>query len=318
MELQSENVTYRQTNSKCNGVIIHQVFRGTFKVTYRGFGKADFMQMRIREEAKWLTPLSMTISCPMPTIKLKPTAQVSWQHCRWYLPSFGKLLWQSEGENVRRICKKDQKKFLRKLSPEVAKEYRDAFWNTASRACSTTKEQPSLLFEVGLQGLPVVMMLLEVTANAGQKIVTLIDLAFDTNYTTHRVASSINLRSEEITLVVHGIRGMKTRVTISRDLLKIWIRTPRRIHRPHQLVCCGLGSKYVKPKKAQMLFPDIPLKLVRSFLRMERQLSEKPETPNPLTWRELLSQVSGLYYPLGLVTPAKHKSAILVLLEFIF
>lgn len=65
-----------------------------------------------------------------------------------------------------------------------------------------------------------VMMLLEVTANAGQKIVTLIDLAFDTNYTTHRVAS-INLRSEEITLVVHGIRGMKTRVTISRDLLKI-------------------------------------------------------------------------------------------------
>lgn len=148
------------------------------------------------------------------------------------------------------------------------------------------------------------MMLLEVTANAGQKIVTLIDLAFDTNYTTHRVAS-INLRSEEITLVVHGIRGMKT-------------RTPRRIHRPHQLVCCGLGSKYVKPKKAQMLFPDIPLKLVRSFLRMERQLSEKPETPNPLTWRELLSQVSGLYYPLGLVTPAKQKRAILVLLEFIF
>lgn len=65
------------------------------------------------------------------------------------------------------------------------------------------------------------MMLLEVTANAGQKIVTLIDLAFDTNYTTHRVASSITLRSEEITLVVHGIRGMKTRVTISWDLLKI-------------------------------------------------------------------------------------------------
>lgn len=37
------------------------------------------------------------------------------------------------------------------------------------------------------------MMLLEVTANAGQKIGTLIDLASDTNYITHRAASSLNL-----------------------------------------------------------------------------------------------------------------------------
>lgn len=36
------------------------------------------------------------------------------------------------------------------------------------------------------------------------------------------------------------------------------------------------------------------------------------QTPDPLTRRELLSQVSGLYDPLGLVTPAKQKGAILV------
>ncbi|CAI5678593.1 unnamed protein product [Oreochromis niloticus] len=38
----------------------------------------------------------------------------------------------------------------------------------------------------------------------------------------------------------------------------------------------------------------------------------KTHMPNPLTRRELLSQVSGLYDPVGLVTPAKQKGAILV------
>lgn len=38
----------------------------------------------------------------------------------------------------------------------------------------------------------------------------------------------------------------------------------------------------------------------------------RPETPNPLTRRELLSQIAGLYDPIGLVTPAKQKGAILV------
>ena len=46
------------------------------------------------------------------------------------------------------------------------------------------------------------MMLLEVTANAGQKIGTLIDLASDTNYITHEAAGRLNLKSEDITLVV--------------------------------------------------------------------------------------------------------------------
>lgn len=38
----------------------------------------------------------------------------------------------------------------------------------------------------------------------------------------------------------------------------------------------------------------------------------RTETPNPLTRRALLSQVAGLYDPIGLITPAKQKGAILV------
>ncbi len=37
----------------------------------------------------------------------------------------------------------------------------------------------------------------------------------------------------------------------------------------------------------------------------------RAQTPKPLTRRELLSQVSGVYNPVGLVTPAKQKGAIL-------
>ncbi|KAL3973928.1 GTP-binding protein [Sarotherodon galilaeus] len=164
-----------------------------------------------------------------------------------------------EGGKVSRKCTEDQEEFLRKLSPELARECRDAFSNTASRACSTTKEQPSLLFEGGLRELPVIMMLLEVTANAGQKIGTLIDLASDTNYITHRAASSLNLRSEEITLVVHGVGGMKTHVKTRWYLLKIRVRTPRGTLRSHQLVCYAEVHKHVTPSQLQRFFPDIPL-----------------------------------------------------------
>lgn len=52
------------------------------------------------------------------------------------------------------------------------------------------------------------MMLMEVTANAGQKIGTLVDLASATNYITHKAASSLRLRCEDVTLVVHGVAGM--------------------------------------------------------------------------------------------------------------
>ncbi|KAL3973670.1 mitochondrial-processing peptidase subunit beta [Sarotherodon galilaeus] len=129
-----------------------------------------------------------------------------------------------EGGKVSRKCTEDQEEFLRKLSPELARECRDAFSNTASRACSTTKEQPP--FE--------------------------------------EAASNLNLRSEEITLVVHGVGGMKTHVKTRRYLLKIRVRTPRGTLRSHQLVCYGLDSiaevhKHVTPSQLQRFFPDIPL-----------------------------------------------------------
>lgn len=112
-------------------------------------------------------------------------------------------------------------------------------------------------------------MLLEVTANAGQKIRMLIDLASDTNYITHKTASRLNVRSVKITLVVHGVGGMKVCVGIKRYLLKIRVNTPKGTLKSHQLVCHGLGSiadvhKHVTPEQLQKFFPDIPLdELVR-------------------------------------------------------
>ncbi|CAI5659844.1 unnamed protein product, partial [Oreochromis niloticus] len=50
------------------------------------------------------------------------------------------------------------------------------------------------------------------------------------------------------------------------------------------------------------------MRLGQDLLREE----VREQTPDPLTRRELLSQVSGLYDPLGLVTPVKLKGAILV------
>ncbi len=64
-------------------------------------------------------------------------------------------------------------------------------------------DQLGLVGKSGLNELPVIMMLMEVTTNAGQKIGTLIDLASDTNYITHEAADRLKLRSEKITLVLH-------------------------------------------------------------------------------------------------------------------
>ncbi|XP_023810653.1 uncharacterized protein LOC105357885 [Oryzias latipes] len=57
---------------------------------------------------------------------------------------------------------------------------------------------------------------------------------------------------------------------------------------------------FSKKKKKMRLGQDLLKEEVRT------------QTPDPLTRRQLLSQVSGLYDPLGLVTPAKQKGAILV------
>ncbi|XP_062416584.1 uncharacterized protein LOC119218794 [Pungitius pungitius] len=151
-----------------------------------------------------------------------------------------------------------QEEFLTGLAPDLAQRCRNVFCNSVSKAFSST------LTENGLDEFPVVMMILEVTANAGQKIGTLIDLASDTNYITHEAAGELNLRSEDVTLTVHGVGGMQVTVETKRYLLKIRVTTPRGTLRSHQLVCYGLDSiaevhQHVLPKRLQKIFPDIPL-----------------------------------------------------------
>ncbi|XP_034071084.1 uncharacterized protein LOC117545423 [Gymnodraco acuticeps] len=169
----------------------------------------------------------------------------------------------SEGNKDGRRCTEYQEDLLNKLPPELAKQCRDVFSNAASRTLSNRKDQLGLLEESGLKEPPVLMMLLEVTANAGQKVGTLIDLASDTNYIAHKAAKKLNL-SEEITLVIHGIGGMKVFVETRRYLLKIRVNTPKGTLKSHQFVCYGLDSiadvqGSVTPEQLQKLFPDIPL-----------------------------------------------------------
>lgn len=101
----------------------------------------------------------------------------------------------------------EQEEFLFELSSEMAERCMKAFTNRA-RMERPKDRKLGLLEENGLQELPVIMMLKEVTTNAGQKIGTLIDLASDTNYITHEAANRLRLRGEEINLVVHGVGKM--------------------------------------------------------------------------------------------------------------
>nr|AAD26627.1 unknown [Takifugu rubripes] len=156
----------------------------------------------------------------------------------------------------------DQEKFFSRLSPELAKQCRDVFSNSASKTFNAVSNHSSLLAESGLQELPVIMMLLEVTANAGQRLGTLIDLASDTNYITHSAASRLNLRSEEITLVVHGVGGMEVCVETKRYLLRIRVKTSQGTLKSHQMVCYGLDRiaevhQSVTAGQLQRFFPRI-------------------------------------------------------------
>lgn len=71
---------------------------------------------------------------------------------------------------------------------------------------------------------------------------TLIDLASDTNYITHRAARRLKLRSEKITLVVHGVGGIAMKVKTKRYSLKVRVKIPRGTERAHELICYGLDE----------------------------------------------------------------------------
>ncbi|KAK7933354.1 hypothetical protein WMY93_004250 [Mugilogobius chulae] len=176
-------------------------------------------------------------------------------------------------------CTEDQEEFLTRLTPELAQQCRNVFCNMAARTLNSAVSE-RVLGELGLKEFPVIMMILKVTANAGQQIGTLIDLASDTNYITHEAADELHLRSEDVTLVVHGVGGMQVKVETKRYLLKIRVSTPKGTLRSHQLVCYGLDSiaeihHHVSASQLQKIFPDIPLQDLTRPTQIQLLISHK-------------------------------------------
>lgn len=77
----------------------------------------------------------------------------------------------------------------------------------------------------------------------------------------------------------------------------------------------ALGLGYIVQEDKLHVMCSINFSKRKKKMRLSQNLLQdevRTQTPNPLTRRELLSQVAGLYDPTGLVTPAKQKGAILV------
>lgn len=87
----------------------------------------------------------------------------------------------------RQTFTEEQEKLLSELTPDMAEKFRRAFTNMAAKSHCTGRSLPGVM-DSSTRELPVILMLLEVTTNPGQKIGTLIDLASDTNYITHIAA----------------------------------------------------------------------------------------------------------------------------------
>lgn len=78
-----------------------------------------------------------------------------------------------------------------------------------------------------------------------------------------------------------------------------------------------LAHRIIKGQWEDMLHVVVGINFSRRKRKMQLgqdllQEQIKTKTPNPLTRRELLSQVAGLYDPMGIVTPVKQKIAIMV------
>ncbi len=86
----------------------------------------------------------------------------------------------NEGNAVIKDSKKgsgltyEQEEVLAELSPELAERGKKVFTNTVKTVNCSENDQLVLVGKRGLNELPVIMMLMEVTTNAGQKIGTLI------------------------------------------------------------------------------------------------------------------------------------------------
>lgn len=92
----------------------------------------------------------------------------------------------------RQTFTEEQERLIRELTPDMAEKFRNAFTNMAAKSHCTGGSLPGVM-DSSTRELPVILMLLEVTTNAGQKIGTLIDLASDTNYITHTAARRLKL-----------------------------------------------------------------------------------------------------------------------------
>lgn len=173
----------------------------------------------------------------------------------------------------------EQEEFLSELSPEMAERCKKAFTN-GTRVGSSNKVPSPLLKKHRFSELPVILMLMEVTANAGQKIGTLIDLASDTNYITHKAADRLGLRSEKITLVLYGVSGMSMTVSTKRYLLRVRIKTPAGKERGHEMVCYGLDDiakvhKEIEPERLCAFFPEVELDELKRPAEIELLISHR-------------------------------------------
>lgn len=94
--------------------------------------------------------------------------------------------------------------------------------------------------------------------------------------------------------------------------------TPKTVILPNQLKeednkALGLGYTLEDDKLHVMVGINFSKRKRKMRLGQDLQKEEvRAQTQDPLTRRELLSQVSGLYDPVGLTTPVKQKGAILV------
>ncbi len=83
----------------------------------------------------------------------------------------------------------------------------------------------------------------------------------------------------------------------------------------------ALGLGYLAEEYRLYIMTSINFSKRKKKMRVGQNLLKEEviaKTPNPLTRRQLLSQVAGLYDLIGLVTPVKQKGAILVRIQMHF
>lgn len=93
-------------------------------------------------------------------------------------------------KGTRKVCTEKQtltekqEKTISELTPEAAHKIRQAFTNMVAMSFCTEEDQPYVMYS-STCGVLIILMLLEIITNAGEKVGTLIDLASYTNSITH-------------------------------------------------------------------------------------------------------------------------------------